>query len=516
MLSTNYLKIFIFHNFTKYDLAMKKISILSIFLFINYFTIYAQKMSVQIIDSKSLKGIPNVAIQISNKKGITTNHLGFVLLNKNSTKTIHISCLGYTAKTVTINDIIKNNYIVALHTKITVLNEISLKKNKTLSVDVILNKVKEQLSKNHPSNGISYKIYGQNTTDFQLKTMNFSIKNYKGKKRAKINSEFQLLSSKIEKNNSPFQLNYFGVFNLKKIPNSKMKDDFYFSQYYQLNAFKTQEKTTLLSIDNIQENATKLILKHLNKHVTYKVKSGFFKVEDSLSLKKINANILKNKNHFSISNVTQDVEKLLKASNFYTNTFELNFLNSKLYKHQLKSNTYFNDEKVYVIHFIPKKSKLKYEGTLYINAKDFAILKVNYSYAKGKKGQHLNLKFLFGVKFSKNYYSAIIKYTKNDDAIYIPSYILIKDKMSFYVNRSFKFTENSADRIKTKFNLKFEGTLSNTSEIIIKQQKEIGKNVFLRKNTKKKYLSAQAYQALLYKNDYLYMLKNERQRYTNE
>lgn len=42
-----------------------------------------------------------------------------------------------------------------------------------------------------------------------------------------------------------------------------------------------------ITLEEVQKNLQNIVLKHLNKHKTYKVSSGLFQIEDSLSMKEI-------------------------------------------------------------------------------------------------------------------------------------------------------------------------------------------------------------------------------------
>ena len=104
-----------------------------------------------------------------------------------------------------------------------------------------------------------------------------------------------------------------------------------------------------------------------------------------------------------------------KRATFFKYNNETNFLNTKYYKHQLLDNEFLKDGNQYVIYFKPRKSKAKYEGKIYINPEDFTISKVNYQFAKGKKGESLNLKLLLGVKYSENKQTGTLLYQKNQN-----------------------------------------------------------------------------------------------------
>ena len=82
----------------------------------------------------------------------------------------------------------------------------------------------------------------------------------------------------------------------------------------------------------------------------------------------------------------------------------------------------YNDELVHIITFKPRRSKAKLQGVLNISDETYAVLKMDYKYGKGKRGEKLNLKFLLGLKYDEDLTEGTIIYAKTGH-YYQPNYI---------------------------------------------------------------------------------------------
>lgn len=103
---------------------------------------------------------------------------------------------------------------------------------------------------------------------------------------------------------------------------------------------------------------------------------------------------------------------------------------------------------VYVLAFKPDRRRAKYFGSLYISADTFAILKAEYHLTKGEKAQGMNLKFLFGIKYYQDKDTGLVIFKKNEENNYSPIYAKSNTHFYTYLNRNFKFKENTENRSK--------------------------------------------------------------------
>ena len=273
-----------------------------------------------------------------------------------------------------------------------------------------------------------------------------------------------------------------------------------------------------ITLNNIQNKIQNIVLTHLDKNKTYKVKTGLFKVEDSLSFKEVSkkTDSLKNDNSFGNFRITNNKRTIENKGSFFLNNDENNFLNRKFYNQSLEKSEIINGNKMYVISYKPKKSKAKYSGKIYINPVNFSIQKIIYQYAKGKRGEHVNLKWLLGIKYSENEDATTLFYEKDKNGSVYASYLKQEIKNYAYINRPIKFIENSKNREKIKFNIKVEVNLNDVTEVLLNEPtKTLNKNLipYTKEDFKKKstYISHEKHNASSWKNRQLiinYLEKN--------
>ena len=185
----------------------------------------------------------------------------------------------------------------------------------------------------------------------------------------------------------------------------------------------------------MQEIFLGTVAKYLEKGETYKVKSGMFKVEDSLNVE----TDFKDDNEFESKYLRKDYNEIIKNYKVDEDSkLDFIFKNSR-YNFTLKGISYLNDDLVYIIDFTPDSGSAKYEGTIYVNSDDFAIIKAKFRFAKDKIGRKLNLKMLMGMKFFEYKWSSELLYQKNESDKYQLKFIKQEVGMSMFIKRPLKF-----------------------------------------------------------------------------
>ena len=218
-------------------------------------------------------------------------------------------------------------------------------------------------------------------------------------------------------------------------------------------------------MEEIQEKAQKIVLTYLDTTKTYKLKSGMFKIEDSLSL---NEDDFKenDSSEYKLTGLNNNTRKNLRHSQFYENSFLNKILDTKLYNYTFEDLKFTDNQLTYIINFTPRKGKSKYSGTLYVSETNYAITKVDYNYYKNRHGSKVNLKFVLGVKYIENVSNGTLIYEKNETNKYHPKYLKRTEGSYFYVNRDVKFIENSRSKNKIGFTFKLEGDSRNKEELL--------------------------------------------------
>ena len=438
---------------------MKKL-VLLISLFFIGICIQSQNITVKLVTKNSGEPIPYASIKTGEFSGVISNEEGYFSLSIEDlqSKTVTISCLGHQNKTLSIEAIKGFNFVIPLDEAINQLSEVYIS-NKRPNADSIIAKVKMKLSENYDINLNKYSIFYRATDYANFKKLDFEIEkasHVKSKNLRKANTSLDSLSKHIISSNIIHFSDFKGELSSLDKDSSKLVVN---------KATKLIDHKNDFSIEAVQEKTQTLVLKYLDTTKTYKLKSGLFKIEDSLSLKSEN---LKDheKNEYDLAHLKNATSSLLHKSMFVGNSFLKTILDPKLYDYTFEDIGHNNDDLTYIISYKPRKGKAKFTGKLFISDDNYAITKVDYKYYESRHGKKVNLKLLLGVKFIENISEGTYIYEKNSDNKYQPKYIKRIKGAYFYVNRDLKLIENSRDKNKVGFSFKIEGDNRNKEELL--------------------------------------------------
>jgi len=434
-------------------------------LLLNITTCYSQNSTGRILGSDSIP-IAFATIQIGESFGVITNEEGNYSINlkRFSPKdSVSISCLGYEKTMILLEDFTAKEYI--LNEQINELSEVYLT-NKSLSIDSIMIYVKSNLKKNYRFHLNEFNLFSRETEYIRGKNVNFEITKSTGfkKKQLKLfNTDFDKLETSLLHNTSKQYTEFIGTLKILNEDESKLSVD---------KAIQLLDERNNQSMESLTEKGNDIILKHLDKDKVYTVKSGLFKVSDSMSMNN-NDNKMKDSIN-SIDHVKSVTFNMIKNYSLVSSDSKLDFvLQANKYKYELKGITYLDNELVYIITFIPKRTSAKYTGTMYVSNETFAVLRAEYKFYKNRVGQKVNLKLLLGVKFIENNNTGLVVYKKDHDGYYYPSYMNEQIDRYFYVDRPVKFIENAYKRNKVAFNFLIEGTFKEKTELLIISRSDI-------------------------------------------
>ena len=437
-----------------------------VLLFLNFLLIYsasAQQVSGKVF-TKTNEPIPFATISIGEGYGVITNEEGSFSIETGSfkpTDSVHISCLGFEKLGMYLQDF--SSKVYKLEEQVNALHEVYLT-NKPLSVDSIMYYVNKNLKLNYKTDLVSYDIFSRRTEFIEGKDADFKIDkstDFKKKQLTAFNNDLDELSSSLLKNKSKQYTEFVGNLKIKDEENSKLKVT---------KAIRLLDERRGQSVEDLTERAKGIVLKHLDKDKVYTVKSGWFKMSDSVSLKErdnkkkdsINSlKFIRNMIHNNINNHSFSSKSIL---NFITDT--------KKYNYKIKDITFIGSEMVYVIEYEPRSGSADFEGTFYVSHETFAVLKADYKFAKGRRGKKLNLKFLLGVKYIEQNKSGSVIYNKHEDGRYYPNYMIDQLDRYFYVDRPIKFKDNNS-RDKVSFDFKVEGVFKEKNEVLIMAEENI-------------------------------------------
>ena len=447
-----------------------KFLFLTIILFTNY--IVAQNLTAKVVDVSN-SPIAFATVQTSENTGVITNEEGYFTININdaSNGELTFSCLGFTTTTIKIEDIVNSNYVIQLEEFIRELNQVYLS-NTTPDAYQIIRQVNQNLDKNYQDENVNYNFFQRKTAYADFDRFEVKINKASGLRKRQlegVNKSIDSLTQSIISSNTVYFQDYLGDLMIENKKEAKLKVH---------KATSLVDNKNNFSLDNVQSKAQHLILKYLDTTMTYKLKTGIIKIEDSLSLKSSERNTDTKEDTYDVSSLKSDTHNMIHAAQTYDNSFLKKIIDEERYKYEFVDITSFNGELVYVIGFKPRKAKSKYAGKLYITDESYAVIKVDYGFGKGKRGEKFNLKLILGIKYVENINRGTIIYQKSDDGIYSPKYIKEEEGHYFYVNRPIKFIENSRDKNKVGFNFVIEGSAKAKDEVYVISSKELNMETF--------------------------------------
>lgn len=457
---------------------LKKTLFISLFL-LGCYNIVSQKITGKILEKSSLKPIQNVAIITNFNRGSTSDKNGEYIIQTKNLKSVTFSSLGYVTLTLKINELKKLNYRVLLEEDVKELDEIQLNLPK-INIDSILIRTQKSMRKNYLSGAVKYGFYSKENTKLNFKKLELDLEKsslMSNKKRKLAEQEFKDYANRLKNSNPDVSTEYFGTIKPQKVYSKKIKKHYNKNRIDSVSGYSILKNKKQITLKSAQSDLQNIVLKHLNKNETYKVNSGLFKIEDSLSMKEVlnDVDSLDIDKKFNSFQPLSNFKTAFFKSKFYYFKKQNNFFNDKYYTHSLEENEILNTKLVYVIRFSPKKSKSKFSGKIYINPKDYTISKLEYEFAEGKKGQNVNLKWLLGIKVSENINKTTLFYEKNEeDKVYL-SYFKELTGSYAYVHRPIKFKENSKTKNKVKFDIKIELNTKETKELFINKVSTLDK-----------------------------------------
>ena len=449
---------------------LKKLPIIFLFFF-GCFSMISQTITGKVVDNVSLEPIQNVAIITNLQRGSTSNIDGEFSIQSKNLESITFSSLGYVTLTLKLDEFKKLNYTVFLVEKVNELDEIQLNLAK-ISLDSILIKTQKSMKENYVSEALQSNFYVRENSYIDFKKLELDLDKstlLTRKKRKIAEQEFTDYANNLKNSDPNFSNEFYGNIKTKKVFSEKMKKFHNLDKIDTVQGYKSMQNNKKITIEDAQNDLQNIVLKHLNKNETYKVSSGLFPIEDSLSLKEVldEADSLKIDNTFNKSFAISGFNTAKYRGKFFNLEKQRNFLSPKYYEHILETNTFLGSKMMYVLNFTPRKSKSKYSGKIFINPRDFTIAKIEYQFADGKRGQNLNLKWLLGIKVSEDINKVTLFYEKNKENKVYTSYYKETRGVYAYVHRPIKFKENSRTKNKVKFDIKIELDTKETTEVLI-------------------------------------------------
>ena len=413
---------------------MKKLIILLIF--IAYYDINAQSLSIQVKDSLTLSPIPFSTVSFSNNKGLISDENGIFQLIKSeliNQDSLYVSSMGY--EKVSYPLIKFKDSIIYLRPKPVVLNDVILT-NKRLSSIEIIQQVYKNIDKNYEKGLTKNKIFLSKRSS--SKTKRFNTSKFKSSIKEINYSLLDSISNNLSKENeNALEILCYQFGNIEQ---DKQKISL-------IKARETYNKEGEI-LESLNTKLELYLKENIKSDSYFKIKSGLFggdlevdglhdfdstdleviskKNEEDLKRKKNFAGYQKNtiNNFYStlFFNEDSDFNFILKPNKYTFSEPELNFIGEDL---------------IYVIECNPKGNS-KYKGILYINSEDFALIRLDFENIKPL------FKFkLLGVAFNQYLRKGKLLLSKFDNEKYNLSYAHVTYNQTFSIDRPIRLIEKN-------------------------------------------------------------------------
>lgn len=448
---------------------MNKFIVTSIFTLFSVFILHSQSLSAIILEKGTGNPVPYAAVKIDDYNGVISNEEGVFTIANVNTKSLIISCLGFQELEISVDAIIAANYKIELEASVNQLNEILLS-NKLPNIDSIIFNIRKNFKQNHDLADTELELFSRRTSYFDFENFELDVKKAQAlpkKALSELNEEVKHLTSNVTNSKSKSFNDFSGSLSVGDSSKTKLLP---------------KQSTVLVdikndySVDKIQEKSQTLFLKALDTNLTYKVRTGIFKLEDSLSFNEVNTKEAPMTH--SVGELKSRLNPLLSSIQNFENTIIGKILDTKYYDFSIRDIAYTDGSMAYVIDFSPRKGKSKFAGTLIVMANSYALKRIDYNFAEGKRGSKVNLKLIAGIKYVEEAELGSIHFEKDNNNMYKPFYIQQNSIKYVYVSRPFTFIENSASKNKFGFNILIEGRMVDKNEMLVTGSKSISQTDF--------------------------------------
>lgn len=372
----------------------------------------AQTVTATLIDAKSKNPIPYATIQYGENEGVIANDEGLFSFDKgairNPLDSVYISSMGYEKVGIAFEAI--KDSVLYIKPKAIKLSGVYLFDN-PMEVDDIIEKVVERMPGHYNNTTTKQRFFlrESNLNSIQKFDIDFKKSTIKELSKDLLDSVLSLIPK-----NSAYYTETLG-------------------DYYRTNtdhklaivkAAELYDKRNEDSFEALGDRMEKIFKDNIKRDSYLKIKSGLFgtKVQlDSIIEENEDAQQVKvevadkaepKKNYFlkSRKGILDDINQEL----FYQENAKLNVLQKpRKYRFNLKGYTDIQGMGVYVITFEPRGGA-DYEGTLYVNIEDYAVMRLDYENVKLLRNFRL-----LGLMYQEYLFSGSSLFEQTEDGKYV-------------------------------------------------------------------------------------------------
>jgi len=465
----------------------KKVSLLLLLLCATA-TLKSQKLSSVLVDSVTKKPVPYATVQLNNKGMITNEEGRFSFSFDKSIEqsdTLFISSIGYESIEKPIEEFIDS--VIVLRPKAIELKEVIVS-NKSYTPREIIEKVEENILKNYDTGFTKKRVFLRETYQNEV-----------------LKSDYELKESTIEAFNERFLDSVIRTFPKQNTYYTEMLGDLYGNEdpdKQKLDLIKASEmydKDKNLDLEKLEEKFNQIVKENIKSDSYFKIKSGWifgtkidaeemgdlFKADiDSTDVAALNKRLeeekrQKEERRKNFSGYKRRVlGDLYKNLPIFDDTDYNVIFKPRRYDLSLEYFTYLGDQAVYVIDFVPDGSP-EYKGKLYINADDFALIRMDFENTEPLR----NLKLL-GVSINEYLAKGSILFAKGSDQRYHLRYYNIIKGVRAGVKRPLKIIEKNKNvkgrRKQNELSMKIDMAFGNVNryELVVFDEEPITEGQF--------------------------------------
>lgn len=431
--------------------------------------------TAKVIDSNSGETIPYANIRIGTDN-LLSNAEGFFSIPESTPGAafIAVSYMGYAPVETTLDALRSSGLSIRLTPQMFELDEVKVAERPTPAA--IMEAVKRYLKDNHQHKPTLTRnlVFLRETDLIAPKQVDIEITKsaeYAKGKLKEINRDIEKFTRTIAERPSREYADH--LFEMYRGPEGSAA----VGKIKMLKATKLRDASRAVSLDDMQEKGTSILLRHLDTTKYYRIKSGWFGSRDTISFSKKHNQ--KKKKTSQLESVKNGMVQFLNENNPLHP--DLDFLhNTEIYKYQYEGAVFVNDnEFAYVLSFWPDSRKAKYKGKLFISESDFGVLRAEYALAEGKKVGGFNMRLLLGIKASENVSSGTMIFKRREAGGYQLQYASREEGQYVYLNRPLKLIEmGPEDKVAIALDLKFEGDIRNKTEFLDISNESLAKETF--------------------------------------
>ncbi|MGW9687186.1 carboxypeptidase-like regulatory domain-containing protein [Flagellimonas sp. 2504JD1-5] len=367
--------------------------------FLAFSSLSAQTITSKLVDAKTQKGIPYATVQYGEHQGVITNEEGrfsFILDATSIQDSIYISSMGYQKTGFTLEQL--QDSIITITPKAIELTGVYLF-DKELDVDEIMERVEERMPTNYNKAPLKQRFFLRQSSFNTLQKMDIEFK-----KSTIVELDEHLMDSivSILPKNSAYYTETLGDY-YQNGEENKLEI---------IKAAELYDKSNEGSMEALSDKMEAIFRANVKPDSYLKIKSGIFgeKVQlDSIfeneeDTDELEAELEKPEKNYFLGNRKYIMSEI-------TDQF---FGKSKLdvakklhrYEYELLGYSELDNQGVYVVGFAPKRGA-DFQGKLFVNIEDFAIMRMDYENVKTIKSIKLlgfsyqELKYYGSTIFSK-------------------------------------------------------------------------------------------------------------------